>query len=184
MREYVKICIDKMFLEYGYPQSFKDVLYAVNQSITSSEIKRILSTYERAEDFDIDKLAIISQELSEKYKIHKLTMNLYCLVCLVQRLKEFYQEKNINESVYINTVNDIKYKYNECMKIFGVDGIREGSFKGWYVNIFNMKVFGLGRFQYGLSMFEFDRYEKDGNVVKKERIRIVLTHPSVWYFFN
>ncbi len=178
MKSYVKNSIDDMFVRYDYPQSFKDLMYKINDLISDCEIERILSTYPSVDKLDIDKLSEISHELSEKYNIHSFTFNLYELVCLVPKLKEFYKEKGIDESVFYNTVNDIRYKYRECVDVRGVDGIRDASWKHWYNVIFEMKIFGLGRFQYEMVEFRLDKYEKDGNIVRKDEPALSVHIPA------
>jgi hypothetical protein len=167
MKNYVKNSIDDMFKRYEYPQSFKDLMYKINDLVSDCEIERILSTYQSVDKLDIDKLSEISHELSEKYNVHSFTFNLYELVCLVPKLKEFFKEKGIDESVFYNTVNDIRYKYRECTNVRGVEGIRDSSWKRWYNVIFEMRIFGLGRFQYEIKQFRLKEYSKDGNVVRE-----------------
>ena len=167
MKSCVKNSIDDMFIRYEYPQSFKDLMYKINKLVSNCEIERILSTYQSADKLDIDNLSEISHQLSEKYNVHSFSINLYELVCLVPKLKEFYKEKGIDESVFYNTVNDIRYKYRECVNVRGVEGIRDASWKHWYNVIFEMRIFGLGRFQYEIKQFRLKEYSKDGNVVKE-----------------
>lgn len=167
MKNYVEKSIKELYDKYSFPESFATTLTKINDEITVEEIEKILSKYQSLESFDIKELSALAEELANKYNYKKETINLYTLVCLVPKLKEFYKQKDISEKIFYDTVNDMRYKYRECMNCEGVDGIRNASFVGWYDTILKMDLFALGRFQYEVLPFRLKEYQKDGNVVRE-----------------
>ncbi len=167
MKNYVEKSINELYDKYSFPESFVTTLTKINEEITVEEIEKILSKYQSLESFDIKELSALAEELANKYNYKKETLNLYILVCLVPKLKEFYKQKGISEKIFYDTVNDIRYKHRECMNCEGVDGIRNASFVGWYDTILKMDLFALGRFQYEVLPFRLKEYKKNGNVVRE-----------------
>lgn len=167
MKNTVKKSIVELYDNYTFPESFLNSMSEVNNLVANDEIESIISTYKSVDCFDINKLSLIAEQLANKYNFKKVTFNLYSLICLVPKLKEFYKLKGINDKVLFDTLNDLKYKHKECLSCDGVDGIRDGSFIGWYEVIFKMKLFALGRFQYEIVPFRLKEYQKDGNVVRE-----------------
>lgn len=85
---------------------------------------------------------------------------LFLLLCS-KRLLGIYKLNKIDESVFYASMTDLKYKLDECKKMYGDFGTFV--FK-WYHGFYLMKRFALGRFQYETAEFRFDSY--DNGVVK------------------
>ncbi len=160
-----KKSIDDFYKQYGYPKSFKETLNGVFERLALHEIQGLLACYPSAENFQFEELGKRLQGLSEKYGIHRYTMNLFALVILTPKLREFYKEHNVENKIADDTIGDIQYKYNECKKVYGVEGV--AAWEGWYKPIFSLRLFQIGRLQYEYETFLFDKYEKDGKVVVK-----------------
>ena len=157
--------IYELYKKYEYPESFKQTLTDVAKVLPQKEIVRILACYESADDFRFEEMTEIVKELCKSYKIERFTINLFALVILTPRLWDFYKKAGIDQKIADDTIADIRYKYDECKRVYGVEGV--AAWEGWYKQIFSLRLFQIGRLQYEYETFLFDRYEKDGKVVLK-----------------
>lgn len=157
--------IYELYKKYKYPESFKLALTEVAKLLPEKEIVRILACYESADNFRFEEMTEIVKELSVSYKIERFTINLFALVILIPKIREFYKQNGIEQQVVDDTIADIRYKYDECKRVHGVEGV--AAWEGWYKQIFSLRLFQIGRLQYEYETFLFDRYEKDGKVVLK-----------------
>ena len=161
----IKRTIEWLYNYYNFPISFKTSMERLAQKLCQADIEQILDTYINVDNFDFQQLSAILQCYTSKYDIHRYTLNLFALVILLPRLKLFYAEYGIDNQIADDTIADIKYKYIECKKVHGVEGL--SVWEGWYEQIFSLRLFQIGRLQYEYETFLFPCYEKDGKVVKK-----------------
>ena len=164
MKKYVKDCIDSLNEEYNFPNTYKQTMYEICDKFSCDEIEKILSNYKSTEEYDYPKMTALAKELSEKYNVHLFCVYLFILTILVPRLKDFYKRTGVSDKIAYDTILGIYYKYKWTYGIFKVDGVRGW---GWAKLIFSGKTYRLGRFEYEISEFLFDEYQKDGNVIKK-----------------
>ncbi len=99
------------------------------------------------------------------YRFKRYTFHLVFLMVCAERLHELYKENNISEEIYFESVNDIKYKFKECVDCKGVNGV----FVAWWATeFFSLERFGLGRYQYDMSTYgEEDFTTSAGITIKK-----------------
>ncbi len=157
--------IEGLYLGYNYPVSFKDVLTALAKRVSGADVERILATYESAEGLQFANLSALLETLAVKYATHRFTMNLFALILLLPRFRQFCAQANVEKKVVEDTIGDIRYKYNECKQVHDVDGV--SAWEGWYEPILQLRLFQIGRLQYEYQPFLFDVYEKDGKVIRK-----------------
>lgn len=105
------------------------------------------------------------------------TMYFVYLLCLTEDLKKQYELFGIDEEIYWNTMNDLRYKLIECMECRGVPGTFVAS---WFNEFFRLERVAYGRFQYEIC--HYDRKEsftmKNGHQVKNGDIFINFHIPS------
>lgn len=113
------------------------------------------------------------QELLEKYKseryldvktledtISKIrlsdvsvcTLRLLLFILLTPELQNKYHTAGIEDKTFYNTVFDLKIKSDSCKKQYGVPG---NDCPEWETEIFNLKIFGLGRLDFALRKADF-----------------------------
>ena len=153
MKNYAKNCIEDLFVQYDFPNSYKQTMCEICDKFSCDDIEKILSNYKRTEEYDYSVMTVLAKELSEKYSVHLFCVYLFILTILVPRLKDFYKRTGVDDKIAYNTIHGIKYKYNWTYGIFKVDGVRGW---GWAKLIFSGKAFRLGRFEYEISEFLFD----------------------------
>ena len=92
------------------------------------------------------------------------TADLLIFQCLSKHLKELYVEKGIDLEIFERSMQDLRYKLDECKVVYGV----RGSFvPGWFGGFFKLTRFGLGRLQFEVIDFNAN-YEKNGMVLTPE----------------
>lgn len=93
--------------------------------------------------------------LSEKYNTDFKSIYMVFLLANLDKMKQIYREKNIDEALFFDMVKDLKYKLDECKKVHGIYGTM--SFN-WYYKIFSGEIVSLGRFQYQKDKFYGKNY--------------------------
>lgn len=75
-------------------------------------------------------------------------------LCMADKLKERYDQRGIDESIYHHTMKDFCYKLDECRTIYGMDGLFTAF---WTPVFFELRCFALGRLQFEIvkSKVEF-----------------------------
>ena len=120
----------------------------------------------------------INNKISEYSNSKILNSFEVCLsvICAIGHIfKARYDEKGINEKLFWDCMQDIRYKVLECKKSYGVWGI---SCFGWYEGYFNAYRFELGRLQFEPWRLEQECYSFGGTTVKKDDIIVNIHIPS------
>lgn len=156
------------FLErFDYPEDASRDLMKAFSVITEKcpeLLLEILKTYESDCNCDYGEILKTAELMSKITGIHEYTVKLLVFICLSKRLKELYSERNISESIWYDSMCDLKYKLYECRDIHGING----SFVApWFDGFFKLNRFALGRFQFEIGKFEH-HYEKDGKVLSPD----------------
>lgn len=127
-----------------------------------------------------------SKEKTEKYikKLKEIALNygetpysvyyLFFLECS-ENMYNKYIEKNLPLDVYYDSIEDLKYKFEECFNVKGVYGTFVPQ---WFGGFYSAERFKLGRFQYEIVPFPYERYEKDGIVILKNEPVLNIHIPS------
>jgi len=118
---------------------------------------------------------IFSDFRKEYYGIyHEYTLDMILLIVLSEPLKEMYIEKNIPINVFYDTLEDLRYKLEECKKVYRVIGT---FVYWWFEGIYNLTIFKLGRLEYEYHKFEGD-YNKNGITIKNNDDVITIHIPN------
>ncbi len=109
--------------------------------------------------------AALRKSLSEKSGVHPYTLDAVMLVDASKWLKDSFIEKGYTEDDFWNIMTDFRCKFIECKKVMHV----EGTFViEWYDEIFRVKIFRLGRFEYEKRIYSRDEpLTVDGYTVGK-----------------
>ncbi len=103
--------------------------------------------------------------------LHEYTTEFLVFVCLSRRLKARYAERGIDPAIFYRSMEDLRYKVEECKLVYGI----VGSFVAeWFVGFFNLTRFGLGRLQFEIISLG-TTYEKDGHHLTPES-KVVNIH--------
>lgn len=97
----------------------------------------------------------------------------YC--CCSRHLKELYRARNLPETVWYDSMLDLRIKAYECKAVKGY----WGSFVlGWFADFFNLKRFALGRLQFETRNFvaDFGGYHGHGICLNTPENMVINVH--------
>ncbi len=163
MIEYVLDIMKKLgFEEDAVEALYGDILKIYSVPEAKRAFEEAIREYEK--DICCDHGVILSKAdaAAELACIHKYSAELLIYLCLTKRLREVYEERNMDLGIWYDTILDLKWKALECKDVKGV----WGSFVAfWFKGFFKMKRFTLGRLQFETVAVNFD-YEKDGRSIR------------------
>ena len=85
--------------------------------------------------------------------LHSYTVDLLFVLECTGFLLEKYRAAGIAESIFINSMCDIKYKLDECLQVKHIFGI---FVIDWYKGFLSLKRLALGRLQYDITEYDGD----------------------------
>lgn len=112
---------------------------------------------------DVDEIMAELSALADKYGYNNKSFYMLLLTYSLPFLKEKYDRAGYGEDMYFEISKDLKYKLDECKTVHGVLGVM---LLYWHKNIFSLKIFSLGRFQYHEDPFFADSYTYGDFTVK------------------
>lgn len=139
-------------LQCGFDDTDISVILTAYEKIlsedeTSALLSKALSLYEADVDFPYltEVVEKIIPQLSLLTGLSVNLINLTVLLCLTKIMRQHYRNRGIDESIFINSAKDLRYKTEECKLVKGEVGV---FVPAWYSGFFNMTRFGLGRLQF------------------------------------
>ena len=159
MREYVVNFLN----DFDYPEEAKKELIEAYDALVAdefckSELDRLVNLYEENINLDYGVIFKSTPEMEKKCGVHHYKSELIVFILFSKHLKKLYNENNIDESIWFNSMLDLKYKLIECNLVKGIYGSFVAS---WFDRFFNMTRFALGRLQFEISSFKYE-YQKNG----------------------
>ena len=140
-----------------FPDEATEYLYVTYQRIQSSvelwhNMQACVDEYfsNQAEYFDD------LHRIADKSGIRSETIDMVFLLISAVRLRAVYQEKGLPETLFWESMQDLRYKLSECKKLHGVWGT---FVLRWFEGFFRCERFQLGRLQYEPSTFPAEAYK-------------------------
>ena len=90
-------------------------------------------------------------------------MKLSLIYAFLPTIYDRYQEKNISDEIFYDTMSDIKIWINDHKARTGEDGVFE---LHWLIHHMNMSIFKIGRLQYQLLFWYFPYASYNNNGIK------------------
>ena len=115
-------------------------------AVATAWLKRLIEQYETSESScNYKRMLADGQAMGKALGIHEHTMDLLLFLCLCEPLRARYAARGIDESIWHDSMMDLRYKLEECRLVQGT----VGSFVApWFGGFFNMTRFALGRLQF------------------------------------
>lgn len=113
--------------------------------------KEQISVYEADHHFDSKQAFAIIEGLQDVTGIDRRALDLLYMICLTPHMKALYQKENLPDSLYDESVIDLKWKMRECHMLRKVWGIFDG---WWTIDFFKLDRFCFGRLQFNLGTLE------------------------------
>lgn len=101
--------------------------------------------------------------LAEKAGLHRYTVHQLFLIFCTEETHARYRAAGHPESLYWDSMKDLKHKMEETHQVYGVWGVYCGP---WLSLFIRMRCFCLGRLQFEIVPSEF-HYELDGHVLQR-----------------
>ncbi|MBO5736277.1 MAG: DUF5596 domain-containing protein [Clostridia bacterium] len=155
--------IEKVCEGVGFPQEAVAELEKTYNRIMGKSAMQFHSTAEGWVNPEADwrkciwEISVIAKEAGVSLNAARMVLCLYCSIPLYQE----YPKRGLPESIYWETLQDLRYKLLECRAFYG----EWGTFvPDWYRRFYICERFALGRLQYEAVDFPGDSYK---NVLKQ-----------------
>ena len=153
--------------QVGFPESAMDCFekyYAIIMQTHADRMQAVAKEWLNIEgDWRsvIKELSLIAKETGVSLNGTRMVFFLYCAI----PLREEYAKLGHPETLYLETLQDLRYKLKECNALYG----EWGTFvPDWYRRFYTCERFALGRLQYEPIEFPFEDYK--GIVKKGDRV--------------
>ena len=165
--------------KHDYPLEAKEVIIRTEEKILANEkankiyesMYRLYWLKKKNFGHFEDKVKALAELIGES----TYTINLVLLLNCTKPLLAEYKKQGIDEEIYWTSIKDLKVKMIECKENFDIWGT---FVEGWFMGFFEMRRFGLGRFQYDLSDFGEEFYDGHGIHIKDSEFCLGMHIPS------
>lgn len=148
--------VSSLMKKTGFPEEAQAEFLRVEDRLDSEAdfagaMDSCVKGYMFPEADDIGKyLDIITNEISGKFGENQYTLHEVFLLNCTEILYDRYKKEGIPESIFWDSMDDLRCKLLECIECEHVWGTFVA---GWYNGFFKMTRFALGRFQYEPNIF-------------------------------
>lgn len=155
--------LTEFFETFDYPAEARTVLTAAYDRMIadkpcSDRFFSLIEAYEKNICLDYGAAIGEAAEISRASGVDPYTGQLLLFVCFSRHLRECYRERGLDDTIWKNSMLDLRYKAVECHLVYGV----WGTFVAWWFDrFFNMTRFALGRLQFEIVPFGHE-IEKNG----------------------
>ena len=147
IKQNVTALMEKLTFPTDAQAVFADALDRITADrVATAWLRRLIEQYETSEQScNYKRMLADGQAMGKVLGIHEHTMDLLLFLCLGEPLRIRYAARGIDESVWLDSMMDLRYKLEECRLVQGT----VGSFVApWFGGFFNMTRFALGRLQF------------------------------------
>lgn len=164
----------RFMTEQEYPQDAFRCFLTLHDEIESNSDWQTKTSI-LVDDMQSETLFENLRNIAKEIGTHEYTFILLYFMYCAQKLEQKYLDARIDHNIYLKSMNDLKCKLIECKNVYNVWGTFVGH---WFPLFFEMKRFGLGRFQYERIPFPKESYSKHGFTVHKGDIVYNMHIPS------
>ncbi len=155
-----KIYLKEFFEFYNYPENaVKEFIGAYEKLEGNENLSFLLENFYKDTSIGMGKVENLMDEAAEVCGVHKYTAKFLFYALLSKELKEVYKKRGFDEQIYIDSMEDLRYKAVECFDVYGVWGFFATT---WFYNFFRLECFKLGRLEFeiiGLNLDNLDQNE-------------------------
>ncbi len=133
-----------------------------NDADFSAQFGALIDKYMNPEAHDFDKCNEDLKSVANGFGVNEYTLNYVFLLVASEIMHERYKTAGLSDSLFYDTIKDLRYKFNECVACKEAYGTFVTS---WNTQFYNLRRFALGRFQFEYSTFSmFDEYTTSAGV--------------------
>ena len=114
-------------------------------------LERIILEYESDYTLNFEPIFELFPKMAEVSGVNLYTVAFVCFLTLTRRMRKAYAERGIDDSIFLASALDLRYKLAECKRAKGVAGTFAIT---WYPRFFNLTRFALGRLQFEAKPIE------------------------------
>lgn len=151
MKHFVKFLINKLNFKIDIENDILDKLNIAFKH-NKKEIILLINQYKDT-SFDFLKKLDIFREILSKTQLNQYEIDLLYVLLLSKNLRKIYRNNGLSDDLFFNTLEDIKFKVDECILVKKVVGTFVVS---WYRAFFDLTLFSFGRLQYQICEFSLD----------------------------
>ena len=159
MRDYLKYYCDT----YGIEPNDESVLLSLFDRIFAD--RALKEDFLRAHDIllgeEESKYSLFSPLLRRTEEItraHRYTTDMLAYICGGKALRDKYEKLGLDLGIWFDTMNDVAYKYRECLNVYGIPGVFT---EGWHAMFFTPARYALGRLQFEPWIWDRDIRYRD-----------------------
>lgn len=136
-----------------FPAEAREVLLSAFDRVAESPVaaawwNRLVARYEVTEKCNYPAMIEDARALADTLSIHRHTLEMLLFLALGKKLRARYAERGIDESIYYDSLMDLRYKLEECRLVHGT----VGSFVSlWFSGFYTLARFALGRLQFEMT---------------------------------
>ena len=136
-----------------FPAEAREVLLSAFDRVAESPVaaawwNRLVARYEVTEKCNYPAMIEDVRALADTLSIHRHTLEMLLFLALGKKLRARYAERGIDESIYYDSLMDLRYKLEECRLVHGT----VGSFVSlWFSGFYTLARFALGRLQFEMT---------------------------------
>jgi hypothetical protein len=119
--------------------------------------------YRAAPPHDHAEMLRLAETAARHSGVHEYAAEFLLYACLSDTLLSRYRERGLSDTLFWNTLQDLRYKLDECMLVYGIVGSFVAS---WFNGFFTLERFGMGRLQFEIIPFKYE-YHKNGVHLEK-----------------
>jgi hypothetical protein len=158
----MKDYIVSFFKEFQYPAEAAESLLSEYDKLTKNT--NAMNMFQKQIDLyncngltDYNEALNFISKASELSGTNPYTVFLLFFICLSKHTRELYEEKNIDYTVFYDSMYDLKCKLYECHKLYGIWGTFVAD---WFPGFFQLTRFALRRLQFETDVFK-NTYSKN-----------------------
>ena len=160
----MKNYIAQFLKSYAYPVEAEEVILSVYDKLKGNEdFNKLVETFYADEAVGFETIKDSLEKISNIISVDFYTVQLVFFICLTTYLENMYKKAGVDEKIYFDTVEDLKYKLAECYDVEKVWGVIA---TGWFVNLFRMRTYALGRLEFNMGVHTGDDLVVGGRSVK------------------
>lgn len=150
----LQIFVEQLMDKLEFPLDAQEDLLSAMTAITSNNVASawflsLLEQYEESTDCNYKQILDHVKELGITLNVHEYTITMLLLLCMAKKLKERYTERKIEESVWLHSLRDLRYRLYECRSMYSINGTFSYPH---HVGFYKLTRFAYGRLQFEMTL--------------------------------
>ena len=174
--EFYKTLVKKLELPEDAEKVFTDIVKLSDDNLQfGRELDKLIMRFMFPKAHDIRRFLEKLSPISKKYAVDENAIQFVFLMLSAETLYKRYKKQDISDSIFYDTIKDLKYKFYECVECKGYYGT---FVPHWFEGFYRLERFSLGRFQYEHTDTDREIITPSGTKIKKGTKVLFLHIPS------